>query len=179
MGVYEKTVVHAGRLPFRCTNPVPPKDLPCTVCGSQLAWIPGRNGWDFHHADPSLDPEPDAHWSSDPSGPHNARCPDYPVADERKCGWRGIVILDPVPKYRGEQFVTVDTEIGPVVYEPNRHTGHVFCPDCGRSLHVNVKPLRATTVSERRCDGRCRDAMSDNCQCACGGEHHGESWIIR
>lgn len=44
-----------------------------------------------------------------------------------------------------------------------------FCA-CGSSTYVKRMDVE---VTEKPCNGRCTNAVSSRCHCACGGENHG------
>lgn len=50
-----------------------------------------------------------------------------------------------------------------------RGNNNVYCL-CGRL--VEWWPIKGR-VTERKCDARCMGAVSDACDCSCGGENHG------
>ena len=47
---------------------------------------------------------------------------------------------------------------------------------CGCGGSVFLRPLIGKVNSRRACDGRCTGATGPRCECACGGENHGNAW---
>lgn len=48
---------------------------------------------------------------------------------------------------------------------------------CGSALRM--RPLRAIRDETKRCDDRCKAAVTTACTCSCGGKQHGSSWTVR
>lgn len=46
---------------------------------------------------------------------------------------------------------------------------------CGREA---IARTFKGTFSEKKCGGRCANAVTDSCSCSCGGEHHGENKVF-
>lgn len=66
---------------------------------------------------------------------------------------------------------------------PNKHVIVVegpcwapFCGECGGVL-LRWKPVKGTRTS-RPCGARCTGGRSSECNCECGGENHGSSWLL-
>lgn len=51
----------------------------------------------------------------------------------------------------------------------------LICPEHGQRLKLKV--LKARNVPTIKCTGHCQNAISDKCECECGGKRHGEAWI--
>lgn len=51
----------------------------------------------------------------------------------------------------------------------------LVCAEHGTWVHV--RPLQGHVVEGKRCDGRCTSATGPVCECECGGENHGRSFV--
>lgn len=49
---------------------------------------------------------------------------------------------------------------------------------CGCNKELRLSPVAATADPQRRCDARCRSAVSITCDCSCGGAGHGARWLV-
>lgn len=52
----------------------------------------------------------------------------------------------------------------------------LFCPEHGRT--VKLRNVRGTVAQNVKCTSRCHNAMSDTCDCECGGKAHGKNWQL-
>lgn len=50
----------------------------------------------------------------------------------------------------------------------------LFCPDHGAT--VKLRGVRGRIAQNVACTSRCHNAISDTCDCECGGRRHGEAW---
>lgn len=50
----------------------------------------------------------------------------------------------------------------------------LVCPEHGQRIQLKV--LKARGVPAIKCTGHCQNAISDKCECECGGKRHGEAW---
>lgn len=44
--------------------------------------------------------------------------------------------------------------------------------------HVVMAPVRGKVKLSKKCDARCQNALGHDCECACGGKHHGSGHPI-
>jgi hypothetical protein len=49
----------------------------------------------------------------------------------------------------------------------------VPCDGCGKTYRIWGNTLRGRFSATKTCDSRCRNAVTADCECNCGGEHHG------
>ena len=72
----------------------------------------------------------------------------------------------------GDTFVRItDVALGFAV-----RNGWEPCPSCGRRTPAHLKGtyvVNGTHNPDKICSDRCRNARRGDCECECGGEHHG------
>lgn len=54
------------------------------------------------------------------------------------------------------------------------YSSDAFCPKCDRYRDSTIVNGR---VGSHKCDARCTNATGSNCECQCGGKHHGAGWL--
>jgi len=56
----------------------------------------------------------------------------------------------------------------------------VTCPTCGPDVYWRIacKSLKKTYNAAVKCTSKCTNAKRGDCECSCGGEHHGKAHHI-
>ena len=52
------------------------------------------------------------------------------------------------------------------------------CPQC-RAIRVKINEVAAVLNPQHICNTSCMTARRAECECSCGGEHHGEAYLVQ
>lgn len=89
-------------------------------------------------------------------------------ADFNAIAWHGRTLFGPLAP------VLVDAGGFGHIGHPNGGIARICV--CGAALVL--APVRGIIRTDKKCDARCENATGHDCECACGGKHHGRAHSV-